>query len=902
MSAVVISLSQVVPRIAPQRAPPSSRSIGAREENRMRDSHAAKPIRRLDYQAPAFLVDEVSLDFDLYDELTRVHSRLLMRRNLASGAATACVFYGEGLHIESLSIDGQQLAQDQYRYESNQLTLLDVPDQFVFEAVVTIKPHKNTAFEGLYLSNGMYCTQCEAEGFRRITFFPDRPDVLSRFTTTVRAEKARYPLLLSNGNPVAQGEQGARHWVTWEDPFAKPSYLFALVAGDLACLEDSFTTVSGRPVALRLYAEHHDLDKLDFAMDSLKRSMRWDEQVYGREYDLGIYMIVAVSHFNMGAMENKGLNVFNTACVLAHPDTTTDQGYQRVESVIAHEYFHNWSGNRVTCRDWFQLSLKEGLTVFRDQEFSADMGSRAVKRVEDVDMLRTIQFAEDSSPMAHAVRPDEYQKIDNFYTVTIYEKGAEVVRMQYNLLGPELFRQATDLYFSRFDGQAVTCDDFVGCMEEVSGQDLSRFRSWYSQAGTPQVTATDEFANGVYRLTLSQHTAPTPGQPDKLPLMIPLAMALLSHAGEHLPVAADGATETVLILTEPVQTFEFTVVQKPIPVLLRGFSAPVKLDYDYSAEQLALILAHDSDGYCRWDASQRLGLAAIRRIIEGADPAAEAQSLEKPWRQVLARAAEDPAEAALLLNLPTEKALAEQFQPLDPSAIHHARSQLEQHLGRCLVEEVEVLLPTLAVSGPYQASAEDIGRRTLTQRCLALLTAAQGEALAARLQQRFQLAQNMTERLGALRLLVWHQLPGAEQALAEFATRYAAEALVMDQWFAVQAQVPGEGTVASVEQLLADPAFDMTSPNRVRGLLGSFANSNPSAFHAADGSGYQLYATALAQLDQLNPQVAARMANAFAVLPRLKKGLQVNMRSAIQLLRNGECSANLTEVLDRLVG
>src|SRR5690554_5486120 len=586
MSAVAILLSQVVRQIAL----PSSRSIGAREENRMRDSHAAKPIRRLDYQAPAFLVDEVSLDFDLYDELTRVHSRLLMRRNPASGAATACVFDGEGLHIESLSIDGQQLAQDQYRYESNQLTLLAVPDQFVFEAVVTIKPHKNTAFEGLYLSNGMYCSQCEAAGFRRITFFPDRPDVLSRFTTTVRAEKARYPLLLSNGNPVAQGEQGARHWVTWEDPFAKPSYLFALVAGDLACLEDSFTTVSGRPVALRLYAEHHDLDKLDFAMDSLKRSMRWDEQVYGREYDLGIYMIVAVSHFNMGAMENKGLNVFNTACVLAHPDTTTDQGYQRVESVIAHEYFHNWSGNRVTCRDWFQLSLKEGLTVFRDQEFSADMHSRAVRRVEDVDMLRTVQFAEDGGPMAHSVRPDEYQKIDNFYTVTIYEKGAEVVRMQYNLLGPERFRAATDLYFSRFDGQAVTCDDFVDCMEEVSGLDLSRFRLWYSQAGTPQLEVSDSWQNGEYQLMVRQHIPATPGQPHKAPMMIPLAMSLMDGQGQLLPLNDQGDRQTVLIVTEPEQTFRFAASAPPVPVLLKGFSAPVRLEYPYQAEQLALIL------------------------------------------------------------------------------------------------------------------------------------------------------------------------------------------------------------------------------------------------------------------------------------------------------------------------
>ena len=867
----------------------------------MRDNQSPKPIRRVDYRPPAFLVDSVELDFDIYDDLTRVRSRLSLRRNDAAGAPAQCVFDGEMLVIESLAIDGRPLTDSEYRYEDDRLALLSVPDQFVFESVVTIDPKRNTALEGLYVSNGMYCTQCEAEGFRRITFFPDRPDVLSRFTTTVRADKSRYPLLLSNGNPVAQGEQGDRHWVTWQDPFAKPCYLFALVAGDLACLEDSFTTMSGRSVVLRIYAEHHDLDKLDFAMDSLKRSMRWDEQVYGREYDLDIYMIVAVSHFNMGAMENKGLNVFNTSCVLAHPDTTTDQGYQRVEAVVAHEYFHNWSGNRVTCRDWFQLSLKEGFTVFRDQEFSADMHSRAVKRVEDVDMLRTIQFAEDGGPMAHPVRPDEYQKIDNFYTVTIYEKGAEVVRMQYNLLGADLFRQATDLYFSRFDGQAVTCDDFVDCMEEVSGQDLSRFRRWYSQAGTPQLTATDEYSDGVYRLTIRQDTAPTPGQADKLPLMIPVAMALLDQSGRPLELDSDGAVEIVLILTEQSHTFEFAAAQHPVPVLLRGFSAPVELRYPYRADQLALILAHDNDGYCRWDAAQRLGLEAIRRIIQGADPAVEAAQLALPWRQVLARAAEDPAGAALLLDLPSERALAEQFQPLDPGAIHQARTLLERALGQQLAADIESLIPSLSVSGPYRATAADIGRRTLMQRCLALLAAGEGEGLASRLLARFHAAGNMTERLGALRLLVWHELPGAEQALAEFASRYASEALVMDQWFAVQALVPGSKTVSAVAGLMNHPAFEMTSPNRVRGLLGSFASGNPSAFHAVDGSGYRLYATALAQLDRLNPQVAARMANAFAILPRLTPELQAKMRPAVQQLRDAQCSANLAEVLDRLL-
>jgi aminopeptidase N len=866
----------------------------------MRDNQAPRPVRRLDYQPPAFLVDQVHLDVDIHDGFTRVTSRLALRRS-EHAAGRDCVLDGEGLQLESLKLDGRLLSPDQYRYEQDQLTLSSVPDRFELESVVRIDPASNTALEGLYVSKGMYCTQCEAEGFRRITFFPDRPDVLSRFTTTVRADRQRYPLLLSNGNPVAQGEEGSRHWVTWEDPFAKPCYLFALVAGDLACLEDRFVTMSGRTVLLRIYAEHRDLDKLDFAMGALQRSMRWDEEVYGREYDLDIYMIVAVSHFNMGAMENKGLNIFNTACVLAHPDTTTDQGYQRVEAVVAHEYFHNWSGNRVTCRDWFQLSLKEGFTVFRDQEFSADMHSRSVRRIEDVDMLRTVQFAEDGGPMAHPVRPDEYQKIDNFYTVTIYEKGAEVVRMQYNLLGPEQFRRATDLYFSRFDGQAVTCDDFVDCMEEVSGRDLSRFRRWYSQAGTPKLTVRDSFADGRYRLTLSQSTPPTPGQLDKQPLMIPVGLSLLDETGEALPLTPDGAPETVLILEEASQTFEFTLDRQPVPVLLRGFSAPVWLDYPYHADQLALILAHERDGFCRWDAAQRLFSAALMRIMEGAPAEAEAAALVTPLRQVLARAGEDPAGAALLLTLPSEKAISEQLNPLDPARVHQARQALEAAMGRLLAPELSASLPSLSVAGPYRPEAAHIGRRTLAQRCLALLAAADPGSNDL-LVRRYTEASNMTERLGALRLLVWHGLPGAPAALTDYARRYADEALALDQWFAVQALTPGAATVAEVAALLDHPAFEWTSPNRVRALLASFANGNPAAFHGVDGAGYRLYTEALARLDGLNPQIAARMAGALATLPRLVPSLQSVMRQAVADLRKRDCSANLAEVLDRVLG
>ena len=868
----------------------------------MRDGQSSTTVRRADYRPADFLVDSITLDIDIIDDQrTRVSSCLELRRHPQS-RATVCQLHGEGLQIESILLDGAPLPASRYAYQHGVLTIDDMPESTELQTVVMIDPASNTALEGLYVSNGMYCTQCEAEGFRRITFFPDRPDVLARFTTTIRADRQRFPLLLSNGNPLAQGSEGERHWITWQDPFPKPCYLFALVAGDLACLEDQFITCSGRQVALRIYAEHRDLDKLDHAMDSLKRAMRWDEKTYGREYDLDLYMIVAVSHFNMGAMENKGLNIFNTACVLAHPETTTDLGFQRVESVVAHEYFHNWSGNRVTCRDWFQLSLKEGFTVFRDQEFSADMHSRAVQRIENVEMLRTMQFAEDGGPMAHPVRPDEYQKIDNFYTVTIYEKGAELVRMQHQLLGAEKFRQATDLYFDRYDGQAVTCDDFVDCMAEVSNLDLAQFRRWYGQAGTPQLQISEQWQDGHYQLHCRQHTPATPGQPDKQPLMIPLALALLDQQGNKLPLDAEGAMETVAIITETKQTLSFDLAERPVPSLLRGFSAPVALHFDYQPEQLAHLLACDDDGFCRFDAGQRLALAALTRVMAGADVDTEAAALAGPWQQVLAGAEADPAGSALLLALPSEKVIGEQMTELQPAAVHAARRALQAALGRQLAEQCQRLLPKLRVTGSYRAKGDDIGRRALAQQLLTLLVAASAPGIDQELAQRYHSATNMTERLGALRLAVWFALPPAPGLLADFAERYADEALVMDQWFAVQAQVPGPATVAQARTLLDHAAFDWRSPNRVRALLGSLANGNPSAFHASDGSGYQLFVEALQQLDPLNPQVAARMANAAAVLPRLSPALAALLRTALTPLQGADCSVNLREVVGRITG
>ncbi len=874
----------------------------------MRDGSPANVTRLADYLPPAYLVPRTHLDVDIRDGHTLVTATLTLERNPArDDQPEDLVLDGEHLELLSLSLDGAALPASRYREADGRLTVFSVPERFELTSVVRIEPEKNTALEGLYRSNGMYCTQCEAEGFRRITWFPDRPDVLSRFTTTVRADREHYPLLLSNGNPVASGEesegdgQGGRHWVTWEDPFPKPCYLFALVAGDLACLKDTFTTASGREVALHLYAEHRDLDKLDHAMVSLKKAMAWDERVYGREYDLDIFQIVAVSHFNMGAMENKGLNIFNTACVLAHPATTTDAAFERVESVVAHEYFHNWSGNRVTCRDWFQLSLKEGFTVFRDQEFSSDMNSRAVVRVENVNFLVNHQFPEDQGPLAHPVRPAQYQKIDNFYTLTVYEKGAEVVRMQHELLGAEDFRRATDLYFERFDGQAVTCDDFVACMEEVSGRDLSGFKRWYSQAGTPIVRAEDTYVDGLYSLTLSQHTPATPGQADKQPLMIPVKLALLDPRGKPLALNDQGDTETVVILERATQTFSFPLPVKPTPSLLRGFSAPVILRYDFDETQLQTLLAHDSDGFCRWDAAQRLYFSALARIIEQGESAEQQLERLRPALEgVIRRAAEDPAQAALLLTLPTETAIGDRHAPLDPARVHRAAHAFKVALGRALDEDWRRLAESLR-EPEYRADGDAMGKRRLRMLALSYLGLAKAGGIADDLQRAFRDASCMTEEIGALGILVSNGLDGAETALEQFAERWRDEALVMDQWFAVQAAVPGPATVARVKALMSHPDFEWTLPNRVRALIGTLVNGNPSAFHAEDGSGHRLFAEALKTLDAINPQIAARLGNGAARLERLREDLSTSLRTALSEVREG-ASANLAEVLDRILG
>jgi aminopeptidase N len=866
---------------------------------------AQKPhaIHLKDYQPPAWRVERTRLHFELEEEQALVRAQLSVSRNPDAGARQPLELLGDDtLELVQLSIDGRALSGGDYRRAAGKLLIPEVPERFTLECVTRLLPQENTALEGLYKSDGIFCTQCEAEGFRRITFFPDRPDVMSVFTTTLVADKARYPVLLSNGNPIASGDaDGGRHWVTWEDPWPKPCYLFALVAGDLAWREDHFTTASGREVALRIYAERKDLDKLDHAMVSLKKAMRWDEAVYGREYDLDIYMIVAVDFFNMGAMENKGLNIFNTACVLAHPKTTTDAAFQRVEAVVAHEYFHNWSGNRVTCRDWFQLSLKEGFTVFRDAEFSADMNSRTLKRIEDVTRLRTAQFAEDAGPMAHPVRPESYIEISNFYTLTVYEKGAEVVRMLHTLLGAQLFRQGCDLYFARHDGQAVTTDDFVRAMEDVSGRDLNQFRRWYSQAGTPRLTVADQYdgATGRYTLMVRQSCPPTPGQPHKLPFHLPLAMGLLAEDGTEL-------CSRVLELTEAEQVFHFDAIdRRPVPSLLRGFSAPVKLDYPYTDQQLLLLLGHDTDGFNRWDAGQRLCVRLLQQQIEAwrrGEPLHCEQTLVDAWRDLLDDASLDPAMVAQLLRLPSEAQLSELADEIDVDAIHEAREFMRIALARALEPHwLTAYQRCDAATGPYSPDAASIGLRSLKNLALAYLIATGAEPWLELAHQQFEQSDNMTDQQAALTLVAHSGFRevGAE-LLETFYLQWQHEPLVMNQWLAIQASDPAPGALERVIALSRHPVFDVRNPNKLRALIGGFCNQNLAQFHAEDGRGYAWLADWILRLDRQNPQIAARLLTPLTRWKRYDPVRRAMMREQLQrMMDTTELSADVYEVVSK---
>ena len=870
-----------------------------------------------DYQAPDYLIDETHLTFELFEDHTLVHAQLLMRRNPARGAGLpALALDGQQLELLSVSLDDIELTAEDYQLSDSHLILHPTSEQFVVDTSVRIHPESNTALEGLYKSGGMFCTQCEAEGFRKITYYLDRPDVMSKFTTTVVAEQHSYPILLSNGNPIASGpDEDGRHWATWEDPFMKPAYLFALVAGDLWCVEDTFTTMSERSVALRIYVEPENIDKCQHAMTSLKKSMRWDEETYGREYDLDIFMIVAVNDFNMGAMENKGLNIFNSSAVLARAETATDAAHQRVEAIVAHEYFHNWSGNRVTCRDWFQLSLKEGFTVFRDSEFSADMNSRTVKRIQDVAYLRTHQFAEDAGPMAHAVRPESFIEISNFYTLTVYEKGSEVVRMIHTLLGAEGFRKGSDLYFERHDGQAVTCDDFIKAMEDANGADLSQFKRWYSQAGTPRLAVSEHYdaQQHTYSLTFAQSCPATPDKVEKLPFVIPVELGLLDAQGGEIALQLAGetvasGTSRVLSVTQAEQTFTFVGVnEKPLPSLLRGFSAPVKLSFDYSRDQLMFLMQHDTDGFNRWDAGQQLSVQVLQELI-GQHQRGEAlvmdQRLVEALRTVLGNDQLDQAMVAEMLSLPGEAYLTEISDVADVEAIHTAREFARKQLADSLFDALWARYQAnreVSKTTPYVAEAEHFARRALQNIALSyLILSGKPQVLAAALEQ-FEHSDNMTERLTALAVLVNSPFEAEKAAaLASFAEQFKDNPLVMDQWFSVQAGSTLPGGLQRVRELMEHPAFTLKNPNKVRALVGAFAGQNLINFHAADGSGYRFLADLVIELNGFNPQIASRQ---LAPLTRWRKydaARQALMKAELVRIRDsGELSSDVFEVVSK---
>ena len=869
-----------------------------------------QPVYLSDYQPPAYQVTHTELTFDLDPAATRVKARLQIERHPSTDSQAPLVLNGEHLTLISLAIDGSPVSDTAYQLTDEVLHIADVPETFILESEVEISPSSNTALEGLYQSNGMYCTQCEAEGFRRITYYPDRPDVMATFKVTVIGNATSEPVLLANGNPIDQGVlENGRHFATWEDPHPKPCYLFALVAGNLHKVEDSFETVSGRNVALQLWVEQENLDKTEHAMASLKRAMAWDEQTYGREYDLDLFMIVAVNDFNMGAMENKGLNIFNSAAVLTHPSTATDAAFQNVEGIVAHEYFHNWSGNRVTCRDWFQLSLKEGFTVFRDQCFSADTNSAPVKRIQDVSFFRTAQFAEDAGPTAHPIRPDHFIEITNFYTLTIYEKGAEVVRMLRNLLGWEDFRRGSDLYFERFDGQAVTIEDFVCCMAEVSDVDLGQFMRWYSQAGTPEIDAHGEYdyAHGEYHLTLRQRTPATPGQADKLPLHIPIRMGLVgTKSGQDLTLTLSGeklGSDAVIHLTEDEQRFVFSdVAEAPVPSLLRDFSAPVKLHFPYSREDLAFLLTHDSDGFNRWDAGQRLAMLALDDLIaahrNGVEKVMDSRVVEA-FRLLLTGSMSDKAVLAEMLTLPSEAYIAEQQPIVDVDAIHAAREFVRQSLAVALRDEFVAVYKANQSDEPYAPTPEQIAQRSLKNVALTYLMAIEDEEGVAFCETQFAAEHNMTDVRHALTLLVHSNRDDiASPALKAFGEKWAHDPLVMDQWFTIQVSRPQSDVLERVQYLMQHPAFSIKNPNKVRALIGAFAQ-NRINFHRLDGKGYALLADVVIELNRLNPEIAARLVTPLTRWQRFDEERQQLMRDELVRIKQEPLSSNVFEVVEK---
>jgi aminopeptidase N len=876
---------------------------------RTEEHHA---IHLKDYRPNDYRIDEIALTFELDMGKTRVTA---ISEVVRQGAADApLILNGEFFTFVSAAINGTTLKDGEYKRDEKSLTLSNLPERFTLHVVTEFSPAENTALSGLYKAGEIFCTQCEAEGFRRITYFLDRPDNLAIYTTRIEADKKKYPVLLSNGNLVESGDlPGGKHFAVWNDPFKKPCYLFALVGGDLGVLRDSFTTMSGRKVDLAIYVEHGNEPNVTYAMDSLKRSMRWDEQAYGREYDLDIFMIVAVSTFNMGAMENKGLNIFNDKLLLASPETATDDDYGRIESVVAHEYFHNWTGNRITCRDWFQLSLKEGLTVFRDQNFSADMRSRPVKRIEDVKMLRMRQFVEDAGPLAHPVQPQSYIEIDNFYTATIYEKGAEVIGMLKTLVGDEGYRKATDLYFQRHDGEAATVEDWVKCFEDSSGRDLSQFRLWYRQAGTPTVEAEGHYdaAKKTYALKLRQSLYPTPGQPDKKPMHIPVRLGLVGPSGRALPLTlegenATGPEERVLELTKAEQTFTFVdVSETPLISMGRGFSAPAHFKSPMNRKSRADLMGHDADAFNRWESGQAL---ATELLIEmageaktGATPKADPIYLDAIG-EVLARANDDHAFAAQMLVPPLESEIALKLTPADPDAINAGRVALIRAVQAAHGSTIKRLYESLNSTSTFSPDAASAGRRSLRNVLLRYLTAADDEAAAALADAHYRKATNMTDMIAGLAALTRMESPKRQAAFDAFHDRFKSNPLVLDKWMALQAGSSLPGTVEQVRALMKHPAFEMRNPNRVRALIGAFSG-NHLRFNAGDGSGYALVGQVVRDLDSINPQVSARMAGAFENWRRYDHARQNLMRAELEaMVKLPKVSPNLFEVASKMLG
>jgi aminopeptidase N len=871
----------------------------------------AQPIRLKDYRPPDWLVETVDLEFSLHPTQTKVRASLLLKPH-PDRAVAPLILDGDGLTLVALKLDGTPLPAENFAATPNSLTIAQPPQRtFRLDIETVVDPTANTQLSGLYRTGGNYCTQCEAEGFRRITYFPDRPDVMAVYSTRIEADKTEAPVLLSNGNLDDSGElPGHRHFTLWRDPHPKPSYLFALVGGDLACVEDAFTTMSGREVVLRIFVEHGKQGRCAYAMDSLKRAMRWDEQAFGREYDLDIFMIVAVSDFNMGAMENKGLNVFNDKYVLATADTATDADFAGIESVIAHEYFHNWTGNRITCRDWFQLCLKEGLTVFRDQEFSADQRSRAVERIGDVRGLRSAQFVEDAGPLAHPVRPEIYKEINNFYTSTVYEKGAEVVRMIKTMLGAQKFRAGMDLYFERHDGHAATVEQFIRCFAEASGTDMTQLMLWYAQTGTPQVTVTSRYDAAAKTLTLdcAQTLAPTPNQPIKQPMVIPLSTGLVGADGCDLPLTfADGkAVERgVLLLTRSTERFIFkNIPQLPVVSINRNFSAPVKLVSNLTSDDLAFLAAHDADPFNRWQAIQSLALQLlignVTALRAGKAPRSDAQ-LIAALAAVLADAALEPAVIALALAMPAEVDLAREIgRNVDPDAIFRARIALRADIGTSLGVMLAKTYENMTVPGHYSSDAASAGRRSLRNVCLDLLAAARGGDAIARAARQYGTADNMTDRFAAIGTLSLYDVPERESALADFYIRYSSDALIVDKWLALQAMIPEQNTLARVRRLETHPAFSMANPNRIRALIGSFAQANPTQFNRADGAGYDFVAGIVLALDPKNPQVASRLATAFRTWRSMEAARQAKAEAALKRIKASPgLSRDVADIVER---